>query len=293
MIFFCWLHYWAKRFILLQMDKNSNIFPCYGRGALRRPRLGVNVLFTVGGDGTQQGAQALVEEIARQGRDIAVVGLSRPWWWPPVGWQGCWSGLMFMMFEVWFVHSGASMQTQKKICFQVLSFFCFQVKILYYILLLHLPLPGIPKTIDNDVAFIQRTFGFSTGVEFAVQCLRYPPPSSIWPHASRPLVPSLLSTSVLSVSQGSTNWSTISTQWGLHREAWWTTFRLCRGSGAVDSVFLFRIPMSLLSWFYVNFCILCMLLNQKYLQALKLILCSCQWHSSVDAYVDISVFCLD
>lgn len=60
------------------MDKNSNIFPCYGRGALRRPRLGVNVLFTVGGDGTQQGAQALVEEIARQGRDIAVVGLSRP-----------------------------------------------------------------------------------------------------------------------------------------------------------------------------------------------------------------------
>eukprot|EP00667_Euglena_gracilis_P001545 EG_transcript_1546 len=31
---------------------------------------------------------------------------------------------------------------------------------------------GIPKTIDNDVAFIQRTFGFSTGVEFAVQCLR-------------------------------------------------------------------------------------------------------------------------
>jgi len=67
-------------------------------------KLGVNVLFTVGGDGTQQGAQALVDEIARQSRDIAVV--------------------------------------------------------------------GIPKTIDNDVAFIQRTFGFSTGVEFAVQCLR-------------------------------------------------------------------------------------------------------------------------
>lgn len=37
-------------------------------------RLGVNVLFTVGGDGTQQGAQALVDEIARQGRDIAIVG---------------------------------------------------------------------------------------------------------------------------------------------------------------------------------------------------------------------------
>ncbi len=62
-------------------------------------RLGVNVLFTLGGDGTQKGAHAIHEEIARRGRRIGVV--------------------------------------------------------------------GVPKTIDNDVAFVDRTFGFETAVDVA------------------------------------------------------------------------------------------------------------------------------
>jgi len=58
---------------------------------------GVNILFTVGGDGTQRGANALYQEARRRGYPLGVV--------------------------------------------------------------------GIPKTIDNDVAFVSRTFGFLTAVE--------------------------------------------------------------------------------------------------------------------------------
>jgi 6-phosphofructokinase 1 len=62
-------------------------------------RHGVNVLFTIGGDGTLRGAHAIHEEIQRRGLRIAVV--------------------------------------------------------------------GVPKTIDNDVAFVDKTFGFDTAVEVA------------------------------------------------------------------------------------------------------------------------------
>lgn len=57
----------------------------------------VNILFTVGGDGTQRGANALFQEARRRGHPLSVV--------------------------------------------------------------------GIPKTVDNDVAFVSRTFGFLTAVE--------------------------------------------------------------------------------------------------------------------------------
>lgn len=60
---------------------------------------GVDILFTVGGDGTLAGASALAGEIARRGASIAVV--------------------------------------------------------------------GVPKTIDNDIAWIERSFGFATAVEEA------------------------------------------------------------------------------------------------------------------------------
>ncbi len=62
---------------------------------------GVNMLFTVGGDGTLRGAQAIAAEIGRRGLPIAVV--------------------------------------------------------------------GIPKTIDNDIAFLEKTFGFETAVAAAQQ----------------------------------------------------------------------------------------------------------------------------
>jgi 6-phosphofructokinase 1 len=62
---------------------------------------GVNMLFTVGGDGTLRGAQAIAAEIGRRGLSIAVV--------------------------------------------------------------------GIPKTIDNDIAFLEKTFGFETAVAAAQQ----------------------------------------------------------------------------------------------------------------------------
>ncbi len=62
---------------------------------------GVNMLFTVGGDGTLRGAQAIAVEIGRRGLPIAVV--------------------------------------------------------------------GIPKTIDNDIAFLEKTFGFETAVAAAQQ----------------------------------------------------------------------------------------------------------------------------
>jgi 6-phosphofructokinase 1 len=62
-------------------------------------RRGVNMLFTIGGDGTQRGGNALYQEARRRGHPLAVV--------------------------------------------------------------------GIPKTIDNDVAFVTRTFGYLTALEQA------------------------------------------------------------------------------------------------------------------------------
>jgi 6-phosphofructokinase 1 len=64
-------------------------------------RMGIGVLFTIGGDGTLKGAHALNEEIRKRGLDIAVV--------------------------------------------------------------------GIPKTIDNDISHIQRSFGFETAVTEATR----------------------------------------------------------------------------------------------------------------------------
>ena len=66
-------------------------------------RLGVDVLFTVGGDGTQRGANAFYQAAKARGHDLAVV--------------------------------------------------------------------GVPKTIDNDVPFVSRTFGFLTAVEQAIRVL--------------------------------------------------------------------------------------------------------------------------
>lgn len=66
-------------------------------------RLGISILFALGGDGTLKGAHAIAEEALRRGSKIAVV--------------------------------------------------------------------GIPKTIDNDVAFVDKTFGFETAVEVATQAL--------------------------------------------------------------------------------------------------------------------------
>ncbi len=68
-------------------------------------RMGVNVLFALGGDGTLRGAKQIVAEIERRGREIAVV--------------------------------------------------------------------GIPKTIDNDIQYIDKSFGFDTAVHtafYAVRC---------------------------------------------------------------------------------------------------------------------------
>lgn len=64
---------------------------------------GVNVLFTVGGDGTQRGGNALFEEACKQGHAMSVV--------------------------------------------------------------------GIPKTIDNDVQYVSRTFGYGTAVAEAVRVI--------------------------------------------------------------------------------------------------------------------------
>ena len=66
-------------------------------------KMGINMLFTIGGDGTQRGGNALFQEAKKRGHDLAVV--------------------------------------------------------------------GIPKTIDNDVAFVSRTFGSLTAVEQACQVL--------------------------------------------------------------------------------------------------------------------------
>ncbi|MCF0237857.1 MAG: ATP-dependent 6-phosphofructokinase, partial [Sphaerochaetaceae bacterium] len=67
-------------------------------------RMNVNILFTVGGDGTLKGAAAIAEEIKNRGLKIAVV--------------------------------------------------------------------GVPKTIDNDLSFIQTSFGFDTAVSMAVPVVR-------------------------------------------------------------------------------------------------------------------------
>lgn len=66
-------------------------------------RLNLNILFTIGGDGTQKGAVAIAEEIERRDLKIAVV--------------------------------------------------------------------GIPKTIDNDLRFVDRTFGFETAVARAAEAV--------------------------------------------------------------------------------------------------------------------------
>ena len=66
-------------------------------------RRGINILFTVGGDGTQRGGNALFQEARQRGYPLAVV--------------------------------------------------------------------GIPKTIDNDVAYVSRTFGYLTAVEEAAKVI--------------------------------------------------------------------------------------------------------------------------
>ena len=67
-------------------------------------RMNVNIFFTIGGDGTLKGAQAIADEINRRGLKISVV--------------------------------------------------------------------GVPKTIDNDLAYIQTSFGFDTAVSMAVPVVR-------------------------------------------------------------------------------------------------------------------------
>ena len=66
-------------------------------------RLGIRILFAIGGDGTLRGAAALAAEIARRGGQISVI--------------------------------------------------------------------GIPKTIDNDIHLVERSFGFATAVEEARQAI--------------------------------------------------------------------------------------------------------------------------
>ncbi|MDX9752887.1 MAG: ATP-dependent 6-phosphofructokinase [bacterium] len=65
---------------------------------------GIQILFTIGGDGTLRGALALTEEIQRRGLDIAVI--------------------------------------------------------------------GIPKTIDNDIMYVEKSFGFETAYSIATQVLQ-------------------------------------------------------------------------------------------------------------------------
>lgn len=64
-------------------------------------RMGINVLFTIGGDGTHKGALGICQEVQRRGLKVAVV--------------------------------------------------------------------GVPKTIDNDLSYVQRSFGFETAVQMAVE----------------------------------------------------------------------------------------------------------------------------
>jgi 6-phosphofructokinase 1 len=74
-----------------------------GRAVDNLIRLGVNMLFTIGGDGTQRGANALYQEAKKRRHALAVV--------------------------------------------------------------------GIPKTVDNDVAFVTRSFGYLTAVQEAATVL--------------------------------------------------------------------------------------------------------------------------
>ena len=67
-------------------------------------RMGIRLLFAIGGDGTQRGALAIHEEISRRGLKISVV--------------------------------------------------------------------GIPKTIDNDIQLVEKTFGFETAFSIAIQAIR-------------------------------------------------------------------------------------------------------------------------
>lgn len=67
-------------------------------------RLGVDILFAIGGDGTMRGAKAIYDTVRARGRDLAVIGL--------------------------------------------------------------------PKTIDNDLPLVERTFGFDTAVGIACDALR-------------------------------------------------------------------------------------------------------------------------
>jgi 6-phosphofructokinase 1 len=69
----------------------------------RMEREGINMLFTIGGDGTQRGTLRIAEEVERRGLNVAVV--------------------------------------------------------------------GIPKTIDNDLSFIEKSFGFETAVSAAVKAV--------------------------------------------------------------------------------------------------------------------------
>jgi len=74
-----------------------------GRAVDNLIKRGINILFTIGGDGTQRGGNVLFQEARRRGHALSVV--------------------------------------------------------------------GIPKTIDNDVAFVSRTFGYFTAVEEASKVL--------------------------------------------------------------------------------------------------------------------------
>ena len=67
-------------------------------------RLGINMLFAIGGDGTMRGTRAIHDEVCRRGAEIAVI--------------------------------------------------------------------GVPKTIDNDLPYIERTFGFDTAVSIAADAIR-------------------------------------------------------------------------------------------------------------------------
>jgi 6-phosphofructokinase 1 len=74
-----------------------------GRAVDNLIRRGVNILFTIGGDGTQRGANALCQEAKKRGHALSVV--------------------------------------------------------------------GVPKTVDNDVAFVTRSFGYLTAVQEAASVL--------------------------------------------------------------------------------------------------------------------------
>ena len=67
-------------------------------------RMGINVMFCIGGDGTMRGAEAIYEEISRRQLQIALI--------------------------------------------------------------------GVPKTIDNDLRYIERTFGFQTAVSIAAEAIK-------------------------------------------------------------------------------------------------------------------------